>query len=75
MQARTETRLPLQHLEQLNLNRGMEKKPAAAAPEKKNRQKLSSLCKTPPSTIKGRGKNFQRGLCLGEVGSVVLGTN
>lgn len=79
MQANTDTRLPLKHLQQLDLNKGstktkdMDRKPSAvAAPipaqlEKKKREKLSSLCKTPPSTIKGRGKNFKRGLCLGEV--------
>lgn len=37
------------------------------APEKKKKEKLSSLCKTPPSTIKARGQNYKRGLCLGEV--------
>lgn len=83
MQARTETRLPLKHLEQLDLNkassmRPLEKKPVNAASEraqerapdreKKAKQKLSALCKTPPSTITGEGKGlFQRGLCLGEV--------
>mgnify|MGYP000855908046 CR=1 FL=1 len=36
-------------------------------PAKKKREKLSALCKTPPSTIKARGQNYKRGLCLGEV--------
>lgn len=85
MLASTDRRLPLKHLEKLDLNKGstaivrskpknMERAPvvAVSAPapaqaEKKKREKLSSLCKTPPSTIKGLGRNFKRGLCLGEV--------
>lgn len=36
---------------------------------KKRKEKLSSLCKTPPSTIRTRGgKEYNRGLCLGEGG-------
>lgn len=36
-------------------------------PEKKKREKLSALCKTPPSTIKAKGRHLKRGTCLGEV--------
>ncbi|ODV60018.1 polo kinase CDC5 [Ascoidea rubescens DSM 1968] len=37
--------------------------------QKKKREKLSSLCKTPPSVIRTRtGKDYQRGLFLGEGG-------
>lgn len=36
---------------------------------KKKREKLSSLCKTPPSTIRTRGgREYNRGSCLGEGG-------
>ncbi|SMN22965.1 similar to Saccharomyces cerevisiae YMR001C CDC5 Polo-like kinase with multiple functions in mitosis and cytokinesis through substrate phosphorylation [Maudiozyma saulgeensis] len=37
-------------------------------PQKKKKEKLSSLCKTPPSLIKTRGKNYHRGHSLGEGG-------
>lgn len=77
MQAKPEVRVPLQHLEKLDSNRenipqasikqNVEKKHVMAPPEKKKRENLSALCKTPPSTIKGRGKDFKRGLCLGKV--------
>lgn len=30
--------------------------------QKKKREKLSALCKTPPSLIKTRGKDYHRGL-------------
>lgn len=35
---------------------------------KKKREKLSALCKTPPALIRNKvGKDYERGLCLGEV--------
>lgn len=38
---------------------------------KKEKQKISALCKTPPSTIKAQSsrgnRNFKRGYCLGQV--------
>lgn len=37
-------------------------------PQKKKKEKLSSLCKTPPSLIKTRGRNYHRGHSLGEGG-------
>lgn len=36
--------------------------------QKKKREKLSALCKTPPSLIKTRGKDYHRGHFLGEGG-------
>lgn len=37
-------------------------------PQKKKKEKLSSLCKTPPSLIKTRGRDYHRGHFLGEGG-------
>ena len=37
-------------------------------PQKRKKEKLSSLCKTPPSLIKTRGRNYHRGHSLGEGG-------
>ena len=37
-------------------------------PQKKKKEKLSALCKTPPSLIKTRGRNYHRGHSLGEGG-------
>lgn len=37
-------------------------------PQKKKREKLSALCKTPPSLIKTRGRDYHRGHFLGEGG-------
>lgn len=79
MQAK-DNRLPLQQVKQEYLNKGIKKisttlskltkennVEAGPIALKKKREKLSSLCKTPPSTIKVRGKDFRRGICLGEV--------
>lgn len=37
-------------------------------PQKRKKEKLSSLCKTPPSLIKTRGRDYHRGQFLGEGG-------
>lgn len=53
-------------LEQLDINRQAHRDDK---PKDKKKEKLSSLCKTPPSLIKNKhGKDFRRGSCLGEGG-------
>ncbi|AET38549.1 polo kinase CDC5 Ecym_3035 [Eremothecium cymbalariae DBVPG len=37
-------------------------------PQKKKKEKLSALCKTPPSLIKTKGRDYHRGMFLGEGG-------
>lgn len=41
---------------------------AAQPAQKKKKEKLSALCKTPPSLIKTRGRDYHRGHFLGEGG-------
>jgi cell cycle serine/threonine-protein kinase CDC5/MSD2 len=54
-------------LEQLDINRQAQRD--NVKPKEKTKQKLSALCKTPPSLIRNKhGKDFQRGSCLGEGG-------
>ncbi|AMD20145.1 HCL006Wp [Eremothecium sinecaudum] len=37
-------------------------------PQKRKKEKLSALCKTPPSLIKTKGRDYHRGIFLGEGG-------
>lgn len=37
-------------------------------PQKRKKEKLSALCKTPPSLIKTKGRDYHRGVFLGEGG-------
>lgn len=55
---------PLRELQPKDLNKDV----VTAKADSKKREKLSSLCKTPPSLIKNKhGQDYHRGLFLGEV--------
>lgn len=55
-----------------NMNKALPSKRPDQQPhqlgQKKKKEKLSALCKTPPSLIKTRGRNYHRGGLLGEGG-------
>lgn len=58
---------PLKHYQpkRIELDRGNDHH---QPPQKKKKEKLSALCKTPPSLIKTRGRDYHRGHFLGEGG-------
>ena len=51
-----------------NNNNNKRVEPHGQPPQKKKKEKLSALCKTPPSLIKTRGRDYHRGHFLGEGG-------